>query len=479
MKYETNIGLEVHLQFSTESKAFCSCSTKFGESPNSETCPVCLGFPGTLPVLNEEMFLGAIKVALALNCAIAEKMKFDRKNYYYPDLPKNFQISQYDKPLARHGFLEIHTEKGVKKIKIRRVHLEEDAGKLIHTDRYSLIDYNRAGIPLLEIVSEPDISSPEEAYAYLVSLKSLLRYLDVSDCNMEEGSLRCDANISLRKEGSESLGVKTELKNMNSFKGVKNALDYEIKRQTSLLNDDEKIVQETRLWNADKGVTASMRSKEEAHDYRYFPEPDLVPFTIDKKIVERISNEIPELPAMRQARFVSQYNIPEYDASVLTQEKKIADFFEETVKIYNNPKGISNWIMGDVSGLLNEKNISIDQTHLTYANLAKMAKMVDKGTISVKIAKAILPDMVNTGYSPDALVREKGLSQMSNKDELENIINQIIKENTKTVNDYKSGKKNALIFLVGQVMKATGGKANPKMVNEILRKRLEPNVKSK
>lgn len=472
MKYETNIGLEVHLQLSTESKVFCSCSTKFGESPNSETCPVCLGFPGTLPVLNEKAFISAIKVALALNCTIAENMKFDRKNYYYPDLPKNFQISQYDKPLAMHGFLEVHTEKGAKKIKIRRVHLEEDAGKLIHTDRYSLIDYNRAGIPLLEIVSEPDISSPEEAYAYLTYLKSLLRYLDVSDCNMEEGSLRCDANISLRKAGLESLGVKTELKNMNSFKGVKNALDYEIKRQASLLNEDEKIVQETRLWNADKGVTTSMRSKEEAHDYRYFPEPDLMPFTIDKEIVERVSNEIPELPAMRQVRFVSQYNIPEYDASVLTQEKKIADFFEETVKIYNNPKGISNWIMGDISRILNEKNISIDQTQLTSASLAKMAKMVDEGTISVKIAKAILPDMINNGYSPDVLVREKGLSQMSNKDELENIISQIIKENEKTVNDYQTGKKNALIFLVGQVMKATSGKANPKMVNEILKAKL-------
>jgi len=472
MKYEANIGLEVHLQLSTESKVFCSCSTEFGKSPNTETCPVCLGFPGTLPVLNEKAFLRAIKVALALNCTIEEKMKFDRKNYYYPDLPKNFQISQYGKPLARHGLLQIHRDEGAKKIRIRRVHLEEDAGKLIHTDRYSLIDYNRAGIPLLEIVSEPDISSPEEAYVYLISLKSLLRYLDVSDCNMEEGSLRCDANISLRKVGSESLGVKTELKNMNSFKNVKNALDYEIKRQTSLLNEGEKILQETRLWNADKGITTSMRSKEEEHDYRYFPEPDLVPFTIDKEIIERVSNEIPELPAMRQARFISQYNIPEYDASVLTQEKEIADFFEETIKIYNNPKGISNWLMGDVSGILNEKDISIDQTQLQPANLAKMAKMVDEGIISGKIAKAILPDMINNGYPPDVLVREKGLSQMSNREELENVISQILKENKKTVNDYKSGRKIALTFLVGQVMKVTGGKANPKIVNEILKAKL-------
>ena len=473
MKYAVNIGLEVHLQLSTKSKAFCSCSTQFGSSPNSQTCPVCLGLPGSLPVFNSEAFISAIKVALALNCKIAERMKFDRKNYYYPDLPKNFQISQYDKPLAKDGSLEVQTKEGIKKIDIRRVHLEEDAAKLFHEERYSLIDYNRAGTPLLEIVSEPNISSPDEAHLYLTLLKSLLKYLDVSDCNMEEGSLRCDANISLRKEGSGNLGVKTELKNMNSFKSVKNALDYEIKRQSSLLDEGEEVVQETLLWNADKGITALMRSKEEAHDYRYFPEPDLAPFTITKELIEDIRRKIPELPSNRRARFVSQYGIPEYDASVLTQEKRMADFFEETAKLYSNPKGISNWIMGDLSGILNEKNISIDETRLSPVNLAKMVKMVDEDTISIKIAKAIFPDMIDTGDSPETTVKKKGLSQISNRDELEGIIAQVIKGNEKSVNDYKSGKKNALIFLVGQVMKTTNGKASPQIVNEILKNKLE------
>ncbi len=473
MSYEINIGLEVHLQLSTKSKAFCSCSTKFGSNPNSQTCPVCLGLPGSLPVLNKEVLASAIKAALALNCAISKSTKFDRKNYYYPDLPKNFQISQYDRPLSKNGFLEIRSEKGAKKIRIKRVHLEEDAGKLFHKSKYSLIDYNRAGTPLLEIVSEPDISSPEEAYTYLTSLKSLLRYLDVSDCNMEEGSLRCDANISLKKEGSGNLGVKTELKNMNSFKGVKNALTYEAKRQGSILDDDAAVVQETRLWNMDKGVTTSMRTKEEAHDYRYFSEPDLVPFIVDKALIERIKNEIPELPKAREARLVSQYKIPAYDASILTQEKKIADFFEEAAKIHNNPKGVSNWLMGDISAILNEKNISIDVTRLSPANLAEMIRMVDDGTISVKIAKAILPDMVDKGDGPGALVSKKGLSQISDSGELEKVIMRVLKENKETVNDYRSGKKNALIFLVGQVMKASRGKANPKMVNEILRDKLK------
>jgi aspartyl-tRNA(Asn)/glutamyl-tRNA(Gln) amidotransferase subunit B len=473
MQYEVNIGLEVHLQLYTKSKVFCSCSTKFGSNSNTQTCPVCLGFPGSLPVLNKEALVSAIKVAFALDCGIAKEMKFDRKNYYYPDLPKNFQISQYDKPLAKNGFLKVEVERREKRIRIRRVHLEEDAGKLLHKSGYSLVDYNRAGIPLLEIVTEPDISSPDEAYIYLTSLKSLLRYLDISDCNMEEGSLRCDANISLRKKGSDSLGVKTELKNMNSFKAVRGGLEYEVKRQSILLDDGEKIIQETRLWNADKGVTAPMRSKEEAHDYRYFPEPDLVPFTIDKVLVEHVKKSIPELPMMRQARFISQYSIPEYDVSVLTQEKKIANFFEETVKVYDNPKGICNWIMGDISRILNEKGISIDQTKLSPMNLAEMVRMLDKGVISVKIAKAILPEMVNSGGAPNALVEKKGLSQISDKGELEHIINEVIREHQRSADDYKCGKKNALIFLVGQVMKTTRGKANPQMVNEILKDKLK------
>lgn len=473
MKYDINIGLEVHLQLSAESKAFCSCSTQFGSAANTQTCPVCLGLPGSLPVLNEKAFEHAIKVALALNCEIAEKMKFDRKNYYYPDLPKNFQISQYDMPLSQNGVLKIQTEMGEKKIRIKRVHLEEDAGKLLHKSGYSLIDYNRAGTPLLEIVSEPDISSPEEAYIYLSSLKALLRYLDISDCNMEEGSLRCDANISLKKKGSGDLGVKAELKNMNSFKGVRSALGHEVKRQSAVLDEGSVIAQETRLWDADREITVSMRSKEEAHDYRYFPEPDLVPFVIDKKLIKRIKSCIPELPQVRVARLVSQYSLPEYDASVLTQEKKMADFFEEAVKTYNNPKAISNWIMGDISAILNEKGVPIDKTQLSPGNLAKMVKMLDDGTISTKIGKAILADMTTSGEAPDVLVEEKGLSQISDSGELEKVINRVLKENEKTVEDYRSGKKNALVFLVGQAMKASRGKANPKMVNEILRDKLK------
>ncbi len=472
MMYDIYVGLEVHLQLSTMTKAFCSCSTLFGEEPNSQTCPVCLGFPGALPVLNREALVRAIKVALALSCSIAKKMKFDRKNYYYPDLPKNFQISQYDKPLSADGHLDIKTAAGVKRIRIKRVHMEEDAGKLFHKGGYSLVDYNRSGTALLEIVSEPDMSSPDEAYAYLTALKSLLRYLDVSDCNMEEGSLRCDANISLSPQGSGKLGTKTELKNMNSFKWVKAALEYEVTRQSELLNDGGRVTQETRLWNAEKGVTISMRSKEEAHDYRYFPEPDLVPFVVSNEMVAGIRKSIPELPEERMKRFISQYSIPGYDALVLTQEKNTAEFFENTVRLYDNPKAISNWIMGDINAILNEKSMSIDSTRLSPAHLASMVKMIDDGIISVKIAKEILPEIAENGESPREIVEKKGLTQISDAGELEGVAERVIKANDKSVNDYRAGKKNSLIYLVGQIMKETRGKANPKLVNEILIKKL-------
>lgn len=472
MKYDVYIGLEVHLQLSTKTKAFCSCSTIFGEAPNSQTCPICLGFPGSLPVLNREALGRAIKAALALDCSITERMKFDRKNYYYPDLPKNFQISQYDMPLAYGGHLDITTAGGEKRIGIKRAHLEEDAGKLFHKSDYSLVDYNRAGTPLLEIVSDPDMSSPEEAYAYLTVLKSILKYLDVSDCNMEEGSLRCDANISLNTKGSGKLGTKTELKNMNSFKWVKSALEYEINRQSAILDGGGKIAQETRLWNADRAVTISMRGKEDTHDYRYFPEPDLVPFSISRELIEETRCRIPELPKKRMARFTAQYSIPAYDASVLTQEKKTADFFEEAVKIYANPKGISNWIMGAINSILNEKCVDIDAMRLSPCNLALMVKMIDDGAINAKAAKDILLEMAETGEPPDALVEKKGLRQISDAGALESVIDKVIKENEKSANDYRMGKRNALAHLIGAVMKETRGKANPKAVNEILLKKL-------
>lgn len=486
MKYDVYIGLEVHLQLSTKTKIFCSCSTTFGKAPNSQTCPVCLGFPGALPVMNKEALMSAIKTALSLNCSIAEKTKFDRKNYYYPDLPKNFQISQYDKPLSHNGYLDIGAGDAPKRIRIKRVHMEEDAGKLFHKSDCSLIDYNRSGTPLLEIVSEPDMSSPEEAYVYLGSLKALLKYLDVSDCNMEEGSLRCDANISLSPAGSGRLGIKTELKNMNSFKWVKSALEYEVSRQASLLDDGEKMTQDTRLWNVEKGVTISMRSKEDAHDYRYFPEPDLVPFVMDTalpatkthslnigaSLVESARKDIPELPREKMSRFISQYAIPEYDAFVLTQEKATSEFFERAVSAYNNPKSISNWIMGGINAILNEKNTDISGTKLSPKGLADMVRMIDEGIISIKIAKEILSEMADKGESPQALVEKKGLTQISDTSELENIVEKVIGANNQSVSAYKSGKKNALAYLIGQIMKETRGKANPKIVNEMLIKKL-------
>lgn len=473
--YEVVIGLEVHVQLLTASKIFCGCSTKFGQPPNSATCPVCLGLPGALPVLNEKAFRYSIKTALALNCEIQNTVKFDRKNYYYPDLPKNFQISQYDKPIAYKGNIETEVGGAKKRIDITKVHLEEDAGKLIHdaTKKVSYVDLNRAGVPLLEIVSEPDMRSAGEASAYLQCLKAILQYLKVSDCNMEEGSLRCDANISVRQKGEKTLGVKAELKNMNSFKAVKSALLYEEERQVEMLENGEKITQETRLWSEARQATVSMRSKEESHDYRYFSEPDLVPFVPDAKEVRKIRDALPELPLAKKERFMSKYGLGAYDADVLTRDIETADFFEETVKIGKSPKEAANWLLGDVAAILKEKKIKIADALLKPAHLAKIISLIRREEISGKIGKEVLLEVFGSGSSPGDIVNARGLVQIKDVQKLGLIAERVVKANQKSVNDYKSGKKNAIGFLIGQVMKETGGKANPKKVNEILQSMLD------
>ena len=472
MTYEPVIGLEVHLQLKTKTKVFCGCSTDFGAPPNTQTCPVCLGFPGSLPVLNRQALRLSAKVAIALNCRIAKKVRFDRKNYFYPDLPKAYQISQFNQPLSQHGYLPVPAGGKEKRVKIRRVHLEEDTGKLFHQEDFSLIDFNRSGTPLLEIVTEPDIGSPEEAYSYLTALKSILEYIDVSDCNMEEGSLRCDANISIRRAGSKELGVKVEVKNMNSFKAVKIALEYERKRHMALIEDGQDVVQETRLYDSVKNITKSMRSKEETHDYRYFPEPDLSPFDFEASFLEGIKTEIPELPGPKKERFVADYDLSEYDSACLVSDKNMADYFEKAVSLYKKPKEIANWLMGDISAYIKEGDLTIKGLGLKVEHLTGMLKIIDRGVISGKIAKTLLVEMIQTGKDPDLLVRQKGLEQISDEGELVKRIEEVLAENAKIVNDFKSGKENAIMALVGKVMAKTKGKAHPKKLNEILRKKL-------
>ncbi len=466
MDYEAIIGLEVHVQLKTKSKIFCGCSTNFGAEPNSQTCPVCLGLPGVLPVLNKQVVEYAIKASLSLNCQIIKSCKFHRKNYFYPDLPKAYQISQYDEPLANEGYLEITGAK----IGITRVHLEEDAGKLIHTaGKNSLVDFNRCGIPLIEIVSEPELKTPQQAYEYLINLKNILEYVEVSDCNMEEGSLRCDANVSIRPIGQTKLGTKAEVKNMNSFKAVEKALSFEIERQIKVGGN---ITQETRLWDEKNQITAPMRTKEEAHDYRYFPEPDLVPLEVSPEWINEIKTTIPELPQVRRKRFIEEYELPPYDAGVLTATRQLAEFFERTTKLYPNPKIVSNWIMTDVLGFLGEVNLEITQSKLTPTHLGGMLELIDKGIISGKIGKKVLLEIFNTGNLPDEIIKEKGLIQIADEDEIIKIIDKVINENPKAVEEYKAGKKEVIGFLVGQVMKLTKGKANPKLTNKILQANL-------
>lgn len=477
IQYETVIGLEVHLELKTESKIFCSSSTSFGGNPNTHVCPVCLGLPGVLPVVNKKVVEDAILVALALNCRIAEFSKFDRKNYYYPDMPKNYQISQYDLPIALDGRLEIELDGELKKIGITRLHMEEDTGKLVHqgtitTTPFSLVDYNRAGVPLLEIVSEPDLRSPEEARIYLEKLKSIIQYTGVSDCRMEEGSLRCDANVSVRQFGNEKFGTKTEIKNMNSFRALQKALTYEVNRQIDVLEEGGRIVQETRTWDEGQGITLPLRSKEEANDYRYFPEPDLVPMIIEREWVESVRNRLPELPDARRGRYVRDYGLPEYDAGVLTSTKEMADYFEACLDAYLSPKAVSNWIMGDLSRLLNANNLEISECPVSPVNLASLFKILDEGTISGKIAKVVFEEMFATGKDAGTIVKEKGLVQISDEESLSAIVEEVIAGNPKSVSDYRNGKDKAMGFLVGQVMKATKGKANPELVNKLFKEKI-------
>lgn len=475
MQYESVIGLEIHVQLNTESKIFCGCSTRFGAEPNSQTCPVCTGMPGVLPVLNEDVLKKGILAGLALNCGIAEYSKFDRKNYFYPDLPKAYQISQYDKPVCKDGYIDILSNNEIKRIGITRLHLEEDAGKLIHSDDFtnnvSFVDLNRTGVPLAEIVSEPDMRTGEEAYNYLNKVKSIIKYINVSDANMEEGSLRCDVNISVREVGAPKFGEKVEVKNLNSFKAVKAAINYEYERQKSLIVSGEKelIIQETRLWDADRQETYSMRSKEDAHDYRYFPDPDLTPIVITREYVEKLRSELPELPDEKKARFINEFSLSDYDADVLTSVKQLADYYEEAVQKGAQPKKAANWILSELLGQIEDPEKISDFT-VKPSGIAELLTLIDNNTISGKIAKIVFKDMIETGDSPGKIIDAKGLVQVSDSSEIEAIIDIVLKNNPQSVTDYKNGKEKAMGFLVGQIMKESKGKANPQVVNELLLK---------
>ncbi|MDH5625513.1 MAG: Asp-tRNA(Asn)/Glu-tRNA(Gln) amidotransferase subunit GatB [Nitrospira sp.] len=474
MTYEVVVGVEVHAQLRTKSKMFCGCTATFGASPNSHTCPVCLGLPGSLPVMNRAAIEMAVRAGLALNCTIGASNRFARKNYFYPDLPKGYQISQYEAPICEHGWIDIAAGAGTKRVRIRRAHLEEDAGKNIHetgTSR-SLVDLNRAGTPLLEIVTEPDMSSADEVVAYLKGLRDILMYLDVCDGNMEEGSFRCEPNLSLRPQGRKEFGTKVELKNINSFKFVKDAMEYEIKRQTKVLSEGGTVRQETRSWNIDRGETVVMRSKEEAHDYRYFPDPDLVPLKLDKEWIEGFTSSLPELPAARAKRFVSDYGLPEYDAALLTASKGMAEYFEACVKLFNQPKTVSNWVMGELTRELNNSGMDVSVSPVSPERLVELLQMVDKGAISLKVAREIFPEVYSSGKRSEQIVQEKGLTQVSDEGALDKIIEEVLAKSPAQVAQFKEGKQQVVGFLVGQVMKASGGKANPGKVNELLKKKL-------
>ena len=479
MKYEAVIGLEVHTELQTTTKIFCGCKTSFGAEPNTNVCPVCLGLPGVLPVLNKRVLEFAVRAGLALNCEISRFSKFDRKNYYYPDLPKNFQTSQFDLPICERGHLDIEVNGEKKQIRITRAHMEEDAGKLVHhgtsiTDSdYSLVDYNRTGTPLLEIVTEPDMRSAKEAVAYLEKMRAILQYIGISDCRMEEGSLRCDANVSVRPVGQKELGTKAEIKNINSFKGVEKAIEYEALRQAEILEDGGKIIQETRTWDEKEGVTKSMRTKEEANDYRYFPEPDLAPFTVSEEYIEDIRKTLPELPDERRERYIANFGLSSTDAQYMTNDKDTSDYFEKVVAAGADPKASVNWIMGDFASQLSNAGIEIAKAPVTPENLAKLLALIAKGTISGKIAKKVFAEMWKDGADPEEIVKAQGLVQISDTGALKELVVKVIANNPKAVEDFKAGKKKAVGALVGQIMKETKGKANPKVINELLNDELK------
>jgi len=477
MEYETVIGLEVHAQLLTESKIFCSCSTKFGAEPNTQVCPVCLGMPGVLPVLNKKVVEFALKTALALNCQIAKRSIFARKNYFYPDLPKGYQISQYEKPLAENGWIEIELNGAKKKISIIRIHMEEDAGKLVHSEdfaraEYSYVDYNRTGVPLMEIVSAPDLRTPEDAGEYMRQLRNILVYLGVCDGNMQEGSLRCDANVSVRPKGSMQFGTRAELKNMNSFRNIQRALAYEIERQIKIIKSGGEVVQETRLWDEANGKTIGMRGKEEAHDYRYFPDPDLIPIEVNENWILEVKNSLPELPTQKKERFISEFGITESEAGNLTQDKELSDYFESVVKNRAPAKWASNWIMNELLRELNAEERSAKNCPVAPEKLARLYQLIEKGAISQKIAKAVFIEMYQTGKEPDQVVKEKGLEQVSDDAEIRKVVVDVVQDNPKEVAEYLAGKDKLFGFFVGQVMKKTKGKANPQLVNQLLKERL-------
>lgn len=478
MSYETVIGLEIHAELNTKTKIFCNCSTKFGKKPNENTCPICMGLPGTLPVLNEEVVHLAVKAGKALNCKINKLNKMDRKNYFYPDLPKAYQISQFDLPICGEGHVDIEKEDGTtRRVRLNRIHIEEDAGKLVHMEYepYSLIDYNRVGVPLIEIVSEPDMRSPQEAVTFLRTLKAILEYGGISDCRMEQGSLRCDANISLRKVGQTEYTTKVEIKNINSFRELQKALEKEEKRQKELYDYGEghKIVQETRRWDAGKGKTVTMRSKEDAHDYRYFPEPDIIPIVIKDELLERVDSEMPELPADRKARFISQYGLTEKEVIILIGDKHFAEYYEGLIELGADRKSAANWMLSDMLRILKEKEIEYADIPVKKEDMAVLLKLVAEKTLSVTSAKSVFEEMFATGKHPEEIVKEKGLSQISDEGAIEGIAAAVLEANPKSVADYKAGKEQAVGFLVGQVMKQSKGKANPKMARDILEKKLK------